>query len=504
MMGATGLLDAWARQEAALADMAGISLSQLQFVVAFFLSFPLSAVLNHVPTVAGRHLYSTITGIALIYYPFGASIIYIAPPCIVAYLGMLFAPKRAGTIAWLTVMPYLIYWHEMGASGTAWKEGKLDFTGALMVVTLKLISCATNVSDSYKDEKHLRQHEREWMIPAAPRPLEYASYIFATGNLLAGPHFHFKAYSEYIERRGLWSPLAARKSPNPTPQGLLHLAQALTCLVLHVGLTHAGLGVSALTSDWFFNLPYLGRLGMLWVCGITARWKYYFVWSLAHAGMVVSGFSFEGFDASGKPMWDRGRNQHIRGLELCRSGAEITLNWNVQTGLWLRRYVYDRLTPIGTKPGFGALMLTQLVSGVWHGLFPGYIMFFSGTALLVQTSREIYRYQRHLRGLPHRIVILLHTLLTSICLNFLAAAFQLLTWDESIAVWRSMYFAPTLLMLAICCIFPALPKPRPSKAKATRPPEGVNGGTHGNGSSNNNSNGNNENSDAAVIKDKTL
>lgn len=44
-----------------------------------------------------------------------------------------------------------------------------------------------------------------------------------------------------------------------------------------------------------------------------------------------------------------------------------------------RRYVYERLTPPGQKPTFMTLMVTQLVSGVWHGLYPGYIMFFAGT-----------------------------------------------------------------------------------------------------------------------------
>lgn len=43
-----------------------------------------------------------------------------------------------------------------------------------------------------------------------------------------------------------------------------------------------------------------------------------------------------------------------------------------------RRYVYERLTPPGRKPTFMTLMVTQLVSGIWHGLYPGYIMFFAG------------------------------------------------------------------------------------------------------------------------------
>lgn len=44
----------------------------------------------------------------------------------------------------------------------------------------------------------------------------------------------------------------------------------------------------------------------------------------------------------------------------------------------MHRYVYERLTPPGRKPTFMTLMVTQLVSGIWHGLYPGYIMFFAG------------------------------------------------------------------------------------------------------------------------------
>lgn len=39
--------------------------------------------------------------------------------------------------------------------------------------------------------------------------------------------------------------------------------------------------------------------------------------------------------------------------------------------LHAHRYVYDRLTPAGKRPGFPQLLATQLVSGVWHGLYPG-------------------------------------------------------------------------------------------------------------------------------------
>lgn len=59
--------------------------------------------------VAARHLYALVTGVLIVYYPFGSGIIHALPMAICAYLALLVAPRRAGTIAWCTVFPYLIY-----------------------------------------------------------------------------------------------------------------------------------------------------------------------------------------------------------------------------------------------------------------------------------------------------------------------------------------------------------------------------------------------------------
>jgi D-alanyl-lipoteichoic acid acyltransferase DltB (MBOAT superfamily) len=49
------------------------------------------------------------------------------------------------------------------------------------------------------------------------------------------------------------------------------------------------------------------------------------------------------------------------------------------------------LTPYGEKPKFMTLMVTQLVSGIWHGLYPGYIMFFAGKSACLYHNLPIIR-----------------------------------------------------------------------------------------------------------------
>ena len=56
--------------------------------------------------------------------------------------------------------------------------------------------------------------------------------------------------------------------------------------------------------------------------------------------------------------------------------------------------VYERLTPKGKKATFKTLLLTQLVAGVWHGLFPGYALFFATSAFMFESAKVIYRYEK--------------------------------------------------------------------------------------------------------------
>ena len=43
-----------------------------------------------------------------------------------------------------------------------------------------------------------------------PSPLEWLSFTFASGNLLAGPYFELSDYLNYMERKGPWDPKAKR------------------------------------------------------------------------------------------------------------------------------------------------------------------------------------------------------------------------------------------------------------------------------------------------------
>ncbi|KAL7188799.1 hypothetical protein ACSBR1_038621 [Camellia fascicularis] len=121
-------------------------------------------------------------------------------------------------------------------------------------------------------------------------------------------------------------------------------------------------------------------------------WFNQFGW-IAHlvseAAIIICGLGFSGWTDSSppKPRWDRIKNIDSSGVELEKTAAQIPLAWNIQVSAWLRHHVYERLVQKGKKLGFFQLLATQTVNAIWHGLYPGYIIFFVQSALMITGSR---------------------------------------------------------------------------------------------------------------------
>jgi len=86
--------------------------------------------------------------------------------------------------------------------------------------------------------------------------------------------------------------------------------------------------------EWGF----LKRFGYQYMAGFTARWKYYFIWSISEASIIISGLGFSGWtdETQTKAKWDRAKNVDILGVELAKSAVQIPLFWNIQVSTWLR------------------------------------------------------------------------------------------------------------------------------------------------------------------------
>jgi lysophospholipid acyltransferase len=562
--------------ELALQPKLGLpSLDMLRFTVAFFLSVLAGAGIRLIPSTKGvasradhlstagpppqkkprdasqplnpnpqpktaRHLYSFLTGLALVYYPFGSSSLHALPPALITYAVVKLVPRKCGTLAWLVNFPYLLCLHAANASGLSWNSGELDFTGGQMVLTLKLIALAMCVQDAQRAADAaaaaeggsggspsktrrdapattdvLTRYQAAHAIPACPPLLDYLGFCFCFGNLLGGPFLEYSDYSTFAARQGVWSPVAR---PRPAPvgaaflQGLRALFTALICAGLHSLWSPVWNGQLFL-SEWWKQASIPVRLLAFCACGTTVRMKYYFAWGLGEASCAFAGLDFIGWSdgpgaaadgnssrgqsagggdpaqrqtvaaaavataapsnggappteeqpqtSSPKPIFGRCCNCNVLKVEFGDSSRVMPASWNTQTGVFLRRYVYERVTPPGRKPTFRTLLITQLVAGVWHGLYPGYFLFFASSALYFAHSTTLYTWEkaglvpRWLLGFP--LYRAAKILATKTCLDYAASAFQLLTWRECLATYASVRWLPHFYMAAWLLLGRAFP-----------------------------------------------
>jgi len=75
--------------------------------------------------------------------------------------------------------------------------------GALMVLTLKVISCSMNYNDGMLKEEGLREAQKKNRLIQMPSLIEYFGYCLCCGSHFAGPVYEMKDYLEWTEGKGV-------------------------------------------------------------------------------------------------------------------------------------------------------------------------------------------------------------------------------------------------------------------------------------------------------------
>ncbi|KAL7182950.1 hypothetical protein ACSBR1_041605 [Camellia fascicularis] len=458
----------------AMASAIGVSVPVLRFLMCFLATLPVSFVWRHIPGPAAvKHLFAAVSGIVLSYLSFGfSSNLHFIVPMLLGYAAMVLYRPRCGIITFFLGFAYLIGCHVYYMSGDAWKEGGIDATGALMVLVLKVISCAMNYNDGLLKEEDLREPQKKNRLLKLPSLIEYIGYCLCCGSHFAGPVYEMKDYLECTERKGIWAPSEKGRSPSPFGATVRAILQAATCLGLYLYLSPQ-FPLSRFTEPVYHEWGFWKRLGYQYMSGFTARWKYYFIWSISEAAIIISGLGFSGWTDSSppKPRWDRAKNVDILRVELAKTAAQIPLAWNIQVSTWLRHYVYDRLIQKGKKPGFFQLLATQTVSAVWHGLYPGYIIFFVQSALMIAGSRAIYRWQQAIppnMALLKQLLVLLNFAYTVLVLNYSCVGFMVLSLRETLVAYGSVCYIGTIVPIVFILLGYIIKPARPSRSKARK------------------------------------
>lgn len=263
----------------------------------------------------------------------------------------------------------------------------VDITGAQMVLVMKLSAFCWNVADGTLSDDQLSDFQKDRVLTDLPGFLDYAGWVFFFPALLAGPAVDFAEYRRWLDTSMFDVPASVdaakkpptrkkRRIPRSATPALWKLAQGLGFLLLFLALS-GSYNPDFLVGDSYMDRGIVMRVWFMYVTSLVARMKYYGVWSMTEGACILSGIGYNGVDpVTGKIAWDRATNIIPWGVESAQNTRAYLGNWNIKTNMWLRNYVYLRVTPMGKKPGFLATLATFTTSAIWHGFYPGYYMTF--------------------------------------------------------------------------------------------------------------------------------
>ncbi|KAM3570524.1 hypothetical protein VYU27_007424, partial [Nannochloropsis oceanica] len=129
----------------------GFEIGMLKYVLAMFLAYPLSGILNILPSANAKHAFSLVVGLWYAQEIFGNQWVHSFLSSAVSYLIVCFGPrKHIATLVFLFTMTYMSVSHlyRLYVDYLGWS---LDFTGPQMILTIKLSSFAYNVYDGVVD-----------------------------------------------------------------------------------------------------------------------------------------------------------------------------------------------------------------------------------------------------------------------------------------------------------------------------------------------------------------
>lgn len=227
-----------------------------------------------------------------------------------------------------------------------------------LVLTLRLASLGFDVDDdtlrAAHPEGNLHGDEE------TPPLLLLLEYSFCYHGLFTGPFYRYAQWANAMSS-GAQASLAPERIVRLATGRALAVA-LLTLAVWCAAATGLPYRPMSIGEDWWLEWPIHRRLAYFYASSFQQRYRFYVCWSVVEAAGHLARFSSP---ANVRPLQ----------CETACSPSALIAGWNVSVHYFLRDYVYRRLPIRGRS---ARQFITFGVSAFWHGLRPGYYLFFSG------------------------------------------------------------------------------------------------------------------------------
>ncbi|KAL0231905.1 hypothetical protein PCE1_002902 [Barthelona sp. PCE] len=371
------------------------------------LSVPLSFVLRFISKPLLKHLFSVFIGVFGCFWAFGGLAWHVVLPPIGVFLIMKFlrtiektlhlSRKIVTSTVSLLIFSHLLYVH-------VWREFFLPqkyssgtgFEGSLQITVLRMISVLFCYADSSVDDKSLTKYQQKHKLKHMPTFIEFISYSLSFVTISVGPWIEIDHYIASMNR-------------NKNPKGstrvfFIKLGEFFICAI------PAFLGLRYFNKEWLLRVtdsqPAHIVLLVTYLFGTLAALKYEAAWLLGECSCIGSTLSYD--DESKE--WNKCTNIVLKSVELPTSPRESITGWNRLVSKWLNHYVNARVSKKKElddhsviRSSFSGMFITFMASALWHGIRPGYFIFFA-LLFVGQMSSKLW-YKRITPILPENTII---------------------------------------------------------------------------------------------------
>lgn len=449
-----------------LADLCGLSVDLVNFLITQFLALILASVFRSYlhpskVTASTRHAIGLVIGLFFGYFCFGQQAIHIAGLPAVCYVVIRTQnPQIVQRLVMVVALAYLSCIH-LHRQYYDYGSYSLDITGPLMIITQKVTSLAFSIHDGFTREmKDLTRSQQEHAIRKLPSALEFFSYTLHFQGLMAGPLVFYKDYIDFIEGCHILKQTAVSKvkydiekeivhEPSPVKVVVKKVIASLVCALIFVKFATI-YPIKAMKDDGFMaSSGFMYSFWYMMMATTAVRFKYYFAWLMADAICNNSGLGFNGYEKDGiTPRWDMVSNIGVWAFEFGTNFRNCINAWNTGTNRWLRMVVFERV------PKRYGTVLTFSLSALWHGFYPGYYMTFATGAFIVmaaRVARKLFREPFQDTAFKRIFYDILTCLVTRVFMGYATFPFVLLEFKASLRMYLNVFMC--LHLVALITVF---------------------------------------------------
>jgi lysophospholipid acyltransferase len=433
-----------------IVEVSGLPIDHVKLILYFFVISPVAWIQwAFVRGTVPRHLFSLLLGFFFSSLVFGTqNTAVFCGISIVPFLMLRYFPRTNLSMPTYIFGFGLVFAFQIKRQLFPGPRWEIDNTGQYMIACLKYISLAYSLQDSATIRTHptkIAAEQRQFLVEKPPSLLEYYSYLCFFPTFLIGPVIEFKTYIAFIERQDHFASI-----PAPFMEALKRMMQGVVLMALVVSIG-SWWSYDYLITEEFYQQSFVYKIGLFWLLGEANRLRFYMAWKFCEAGAVSSGLGYKGTKSTG-PDWDGVKGINVLGCELAPNIKVLLDNWNISVADWLRRYCYNRVILSKENPSREWRSLAQhstfILSAVWHGFHPGYLICFVHASILGEVSKILYISDfSYLPG--YKYLRLLAPICNSIVLNHIGSSFVLLSFSDCYLAFASVSFIPILSLYAV-------------------------------------------------------